>query len=61
MMEMVHEDGSNVPHADLHRTRVRKDEDAVSTIVHLVKSWVNPFEEAHELISILTPKISARS
>jgi len=27
---------------------------AVSTIEHLVKSWVNPFEEARERISIST-------
>jgi len=40
----------------MHKTRVRKDEDAVSTIVHLVKSWVNLFEEARELISIWTAK-----
>ena len=56
MREMVHGDGSNVPHADLHKTCVKKDVDAVSTIVHMVKSWVNPFEEAHKLISISTAK-----
>lgn len=54
MREMVQEDGSNVPYADLRKMCLRKDDDAVSIIVHLVKSWVNPFEEARELISIST-------
>jgi hypothetical protein len=56
MREMVQEHCSNVPDDDLHKTCVRKDEDAVSTIVHLVKSWLNPFEQPRELISISTAK-----
>ena len=60
MREIVQEHVSNVPHTDLHKTRVRKDEGAVSTIVHLVKSWVHPFEEARKLISISTAKKSLK-
>jgi len=54
MREMIQEHGSNVPHDDLQRTHVRNDEDGVSTIVHLVESWVNPLGEARELIIIST-------
>jgi hypothetical protein len=32
-------------HSDLQPTRIKKDEDAVSAVVDVIKGWNNPFTE----------------
>jgi hypothetical protein len=44
------------PHKDLQRTRIQKDEEAVSSVLTLLKSWTNPFSENKELVCISTAK-----
>ena len=43
---------SEFQHAELQRTRIKKDEEAVSAIIHLIQGWINPFSEKQDLISI---------
>ena len=56
MREMVNVSNTHVQHADLQQSRVKKDEDAVSSLITLIKSWVNPFAMANPLISISTAR-----
>ena len=51
---------SNICHTELQRPRIHKDEDAVSTVVGLIKDWVNPFVEKQDLVSISTAKTAPR-
>ncbi len=51
---------SNVCHTELQRPRIHRAEDAVSTVVGLIKYWVNPFVEKQDLISISTAKTAPR-
>ena len=50
---------SNICHTELQRPRIHKDEDAVSTVVGLIKDWVNPFVEKQDLVSISTAKTAS--
>ena len=43
-------------HTELQRSRIKKDEQAVSSIVDLIQGWVNPFSESQDLVSISTAK-----
>ena len=56
MREMVNGKRADVQHVELHKTRMRKDEDAVSAVQSLIQSWVNPFMTSHDLISISTAR-----
>ena len=46
--------------AELQRTRIKKDEEAVSAIIHLIQGWFNPFSEKQDLISISTARTASR-
>ena len=54
--------GSNLEtqHTELQSSRIKKDEQAVSSIVDLIQGWVNPFSESQDLISISTAKKAPR-
>ena len=60
LRDMVQGNRSNVCHTKIQRPRIRKYEDAVSTVVGLIKDWVNPFVEKQDLISISTAKTAPR-
>ena len=60
LRDIVHGNRSNVCHTELQRSIIHKDEDAVSTVVGLVKDWVNLFVEKQDLISISTAKTAPR-
>ena len=51
---------SGLHHAELQRTRIKKDGEAVSAVVHLIEGWVNPFAEKQDLISISTARTAPR-
>ena len=51
---------SGLHHAELQRTRIKKDEEAVSAVIHLIKGWVNPFAKKQDLISISTARTAPR-
>ena len=57
---MVQGKKSGLHHAELQRTRIKKDKEAVSAVVHLIKGWVNPFAEKQDLISISTARTAQR-
>ena len=57
---MVQGKKSGLHHAELQWTRIKKDEEAVSAVVHLIKGWVNPFAEKQDLISISTARTAPR-
>lgn len=56
LREMVSHNKENVRHTDLQQTRIQKDEDAVSQLVSVIQSWVNPFSTPSSLISISTAR-----
>ena len=60
LRDMVQGNRSNVCYTELQRPRINEDEDAVSTVVGLIKDWVNPFVEKQDLISISTAKTAPR-
>ena len=45
---------SDFHHFDLHKPRVEKEEKVVSSVVEVLESWINPFDESQELVSIST-------
>ena len=47
-------------HTELQLSRIKKDEQAVLSIVDLIQGWVNPFSENQDLISISTAKKAPR-
>ncbi len=51
---------SELHHAELRQTRIKKDEEAVSAVVQLIQGWINPFTENQDLIGISTAKIAPR-
>ena len=51
---------SEFQHAELQRTRIKKNEEAVSAIIHLIQGWINPFSEKQDLISISTARTASR-
>ena len=57
---MVQGKKSGLHHAELQRTRIKKDEEAVSAVVHLIEGWVNPFAEKQDHIIISTARTAAR-
>ena len=46
--------------SDLQQTRIKRDQEAVSAVVHLIQGWVNPFAEKQVLISISTARTAPR-
>ena len=55
--------GPHLPTADLpciekKKKRMKKDEEAVSSIVDLIQGWINPFSEKQGLINISTARIA---
>ena len=47
---------------DLHKTRIKADEDAVAEVIHTVDAFVNPFENHHvELIHLASGKVGVAS
>ena len=52
--------GPNSKHTDLQRTRIKKDEQAVSAVVELIRGWTNPFSENQDLVSISTAKATPK-
>ena len=59
MRKLTDSSGSTSPHPDLHTTRMECDEHAVSSVVNVIKNWVDPFAEENELIIISTGKIAS--
>ena len=57
---MVQGKKSGLHHSELQRTRIKKDEEAVSAVVHLIEGWVNPFTEKQDLISTSTARTAPR-
>ena len=57
---MVQGSNSATQHTELQSSRIKKDEQAVSSIVDLIQGWVNPFSESQDLISISTAKKAPR-
>ena len=57
---MVQGKMSELHHAKLRRTRIKKDEEAASAVFHLIQGWINPFAEKQDLVSISTAKIAPR-
>ena len=51
---------SGLHHAELQRTRIKKDEEAVSAVVHLIEGWLNRFAEKQDPISISTARTAPR-
>lgn len=60
LRNMVQASNSETLHTELQSSRIKKDEQAVSSIVDLIQGWVNPFSESHNLISISTAKTAPR-
>ena len=56
LRQMLQGSNSGGVHTDLAKSRITKDEQAVSAVVDLVKGWINPFSENLELINISTAK-----
>ena len=57
---MIQGSDSETQHTELQRSRITKDEQAVSSIVDLIQDWINPFSESQDLISISTAKKAHR-
>ena len=57
---MVQGKKSGIHHAELQQTRIKKDEEAVLAVVHLIEGWVNPFAKKQDLISISTARTAPR-
>lgn len=60
LRNMVQASNSETLHTELQSSRIKKDEQAVSSIVDLIQGWVNPFSESHNLICISTAKTAPR-
>ena len=60
LRSMVQGSDPETQHTELQRSRIKKDEQAVSSIVDLIQGWVNPFSESQDLISISTAKKAPR-
>ena len=60
LRDLVQGNKSELHHTELERTRIQKDEEALSAVVDLIKGWVNPFTEKQDLISISTAKAAPR-
>ena len=60
LRNMVQGSDSETQHTELQRSRTKKDEQAVSSIIDLIQGWVNPFTESQDLISISTAKEAPR-
>lgn len=44
-------------HKDLQRSRIKKDEEAITAVVEVIQGWNNPFSDSQqELVSISTAK-----
>ena len=56
MREIVNESKTDTDHADLQTPRIKRDGDAVSQLVSLLNSWVNPFAAPSCLVSISTAR-----
>ena len=54
LRDMVHLSKHRFEHPELQNSRMKKDEQAVSAVVETLTSWVNPFENNVDLISIST-------
>ncbi len=50
---------SDVHHAELHKPRIKKDEEAVSSVLETIDNWVNPFEDNHEMVSLSTAVVAS--
>lgn len=53
--------GQNAKHTDLQRSRIKKDEQAVSAVVELIRGWTNPFSGNQDLVSISTAKATPKN
>lgn len=60
LREMVQGNKSEHSHAEIQQSRIKKDEEAVSSVVSLIHEWVNPFEGKQDLISISTAKAAPK-
>ena len=49
---------SNTQHVELKKSRITKDEKAVSEKVEVIQELVNPFKESQELINISNGTVS---
>lgn len=56
LRDIVHENKADPVHYDLRQPRTAKDEEAVSAVVSLTESWVNPFSSQQDIINISTAK-----
>ena len=52
--EMINLTKSDVHHAELQSSRIRKDEIAVTSVVNTLENWINPFENACDIVSLST-------
>ncbi len=59
--DMVQGNKAKLHHPELQQTRMKSDEEAVSTVVHLIQGWVNPFAEKQGLISISIARTAPRN
>lgn len=48
LRDMIQGNRSQLQHAELQQSRIKKDEEAVSAIVSLIQGWVNPFAGNHQ-------------
>ena len=60
LRNIVQASNSKTQHTELQSSRIKKDEQTVSSIVDLIQGWVNPFSESQDLISISTAKKAPR-
>ena len=60
LRNMVQVSNSETQHTELQSSRIKKDEQAVSSIVDLIQGWVNPFSKSQDLISISAAKKAPR-
>lgn len=56
MRQFVQSCDSRSSHADLLTTRMKKDENAVLSVINIIKNWINPFAQELELLCISTGK-----
>ena len=56
LRSMVSLNNENCYHKDFTPARVQKDEASVSAVVSVIDSWVNPFSEAQDIVSLSTAK-----
>ncbi|KAL8625537.1 hypothetical protein ACOMHN_014626 [Nucella lapillus] len=54
LWNMIHLSKHGFDHPELQNSRIKKDEQAVMSVVDTLTSWVNPFEANVDLISIST-------